>query len=70
METIVWLIKTDETVYDRHMIIASIEEVRERFEEFLVMVEGGETIVVTRLGKPVCDIVPHRKEQSSAEEQE
>lgn len=43
------------------MKTVSIREVRDRFDEFAQDVEQGETVTVTRDGKPVFDIVPHRK---------
>jgi prevent-host-death family protein len=52
------------------MVIASIDEVRERFAELLAMVEADETIVVTRDGKPVCDVRPHRKVDTSTDDAE
>ncbi|WP_377296332.1 type II toxin-antitoxin system Phd/YefM family antitoxin [Rhizobium sp. SGZ-381] len=43
------------------MKTVSIREVRDRFDEFAQDVEQGETVTVTRDGKPVFDIVPHRR---------
>ena len=42
------------------MIIAPISEARWRLSVLARLVEAGETIVVTRTGRPVFDIVPHR----------
>jgi antitoxin (DNA-binding transcriptional repressor) of toxin-antitoxin stability system len=50
------------------MLIASITEVRKRFEEFAKLVESGETIVLTRWGKPIADMRPHQKPQESIED--
>jgi|GEM_PF-5216329 len=38
----------------------SITEIRARWLEIRARVEAGETIVVTRHGKPVADLHPHR----------
>ncbi len=37
-----------------------ISEARRRLGALARLVEAGETIVVTRKGRPVVDIVPHR----------
>ena len=39
----------------------SIRDAKNRLTELARRVEQGETIVVTRNGKPVLDLVPHRK---------
>lgn len=39
----------------------SIRDAKNRLTELAREVEGGETIVVTRNGKPVLDLVPHKK---------
>jgi prevent-host-death family protein len=39
----------------------SIREAKNRLTELAREVEDGETIVITRNGKPVADLVPHRK---------
>jgi prevent-host-death family protein len=39
-----------------------LQDVGERTDELLDRVEGGETIVITRQGKPVANLVPHRPE--------
>ena len=39
----------------------SIRDVKNRLTELAREVEAGETIVVTRNGRPVFDLVPHRK---------
>jgi prevent-host-death family protein len=43
------------------MKIVSIREAKNKLTELARKVEGGETIVVTRNGRPVFDLVPHRK---------
>ena len=42
------------------MTFVSIREAKNRLNELARQVEGGETIVVTRNGRPVFDLVPHR----------
>ncbi len=41
------------------MKTVSMKEARDQFGELALRVEQGETVVVTRDGKPVLDIVPH-----------
>jgi prevent-host-death family protein len=43
------------------MTTVSIKEAKNRLSELGRKVEKGETIVVTRNGKPVFDLVPHPK---------
>ena len=43
------------------MATVSIEEIKDRLTELARRVEHGETIVVTRDGEPVLDLVPHRR---------
>lgn len=43
------------------MANVSIREAKTRLTELARRVEKGETIVVTRNGKPVLDLVPHRR---------
>lgn len=38
----------------------SLTEMQERLEELASAVEAGETVVVTRDGHPILDMVPHR----------
>ena len=38
----------------------SIREAKNRLTELARLVEKGETIAVTRNGKPILDLVPHR----------
>jgi prevent-host-death family protein len=38
----------------------SIRDAKNRLTELARTVENGETIVVTRNGRPVLDLVPHR----------
>ena len=42
------------------MTTVSIKEAKDRLTALAGRVEGGETVVVTRNGKPVFDLVPHR----------
>ena len=42
------------------MSTVSIREAKNRLTELARQVERGETIVVTRNGRPVFDLVPHR----------
>ena len=43
------------------MKTVSIREAKNRLTELAREVESGATVVVTRNGRPVFDIVPHRK---------
>jgi prevent-host-death family protein len=47
--------------YNYAMATVSIKDAKNRLTELARRVEEGETIVVTRNGKPVLDLVPHRK---------
>lgn len=38
----------------------SIKEAKNRLSELVRRAEAGETVVVTRDGKPVADVVPHQ----------
>jgi prevent-host-death family protein len=38
----------------------SLTEMQQRLEELANAVEAGETVVVTRDGRPILDLVPHR----------
>jgi prevent-host-death family protein len=42
------------------MKIVSIRDAKNRLTELARTVENGETIVVTRNGRPVLDLVPHK----------
>lgn len=42
------------------MTTVSIKDAKNRLTELARQVEKGETIVVTRNGKPVLDLVPHQ----------
>jgi len=42
------------------MATVSIKEAKDRLTALARLVESGETVVVTRNGKPVFDLVPHR----------
>lgn len=37
----------------------SLKEARDKFAQLLRRAEAGETVVITRHGKPVADLVPH-----------
>ena len=43
------------------MRTVSIKEAKDRLTALARRVEKGETIVVTRNGKPIIDLVPHRQ---------
>jgi prevent-host-death family protein len=43
------------------MRTVSIKDAKNRLTELARRVEKGETIVVTRNGTPILDLVPHRK---------
>ena len=43
------------------MRTVSIKEARDRLTALARDVENGETVVVTRNGKPIFDLVPHRQ---------
>jgi len=43
-------------------MIVSIRDAKNRLTELARKVEAGETVTVTRNGKPVFDLVPHRAE--------
>jgi prevent-host-death family protein len=43
------------------LYVSEIEAV-DRFDELLARVEAGETVVITRGGKPVVNFVPYRRE--------
>jgi len=43
------------------MTMIALEEAATTLAELAARVEGGETIVVTRDGRPVLDLVPHRR---------
>ena len=42
------------------MTTVSMKEAKNRLTELARLVEQGETVVVTRNGRPVLDLVPHR----------
>lgn len=42
------------------MTTVSIREAKNRLTELARRVEQGETVVITRNGRPVLDLVPHR----------
>ena len=41
------------------MVTVSIREAKNRFHKLVRLAEAGETVTVTRYGKPVMDIVVH-----------
>lgn len=43
------------------MTIVTLEDAGPRLTELARLVEDGETVTVTRDGKPVLDLVPHRR---------
>ena len=43
------------------MVTVSIKDAKDRLTELARLVEKGETVVITRNGTPVVDLVPHRK---------
>jgi prevent-host-death family protein len=45
------------------MTTVSMREAKNKLTELARRVEGGETIIVTRHGKPVLDLVPHKAKQ-------
>lgn len=45
------------------MTTVSIKDAKNRLTELARQVEKGETIVVTRNGKPVFDLVPHQSKR-------
>lgn len=44
-----------------HMKTVSIREAKNKLTELAREVESGETIVVTRNGRPIFDLIPHRE---------
>lgn len=46
--------------YTNTMPTVSMKEAKDRLTALARLVEKGETVVVTRNGKPAFDIVPHR----------
>lgn len=46
---------------DKVLETITIEDAEARLDELARRVEQGETIVVTRDGKPVLDLVPHKR---------
>ena len=42
------------------MALYSIKQARDRFTELARLVETGEEVVITRNGKPIAELVPHR----------
>jgi prevent-host-death family protein len=48
--------------YFGRMTVVSIKDAKNRFSELGRRAEQGETVIVTRNGKPAFDLVPHRTE--------
>ena len=51
----------ERTWFDNRMKTVSIRDAKNRLTELARKVEKGKTIVVTRNGSPVFDLVPHKK---------
>jgi prevent-host-death family protein len=45
------------------MSTVSMKDAKNRFAELVRQAESGDTVVVTRNGEPVADIVPHKKKK-------
>jgi prevent-host-death family protein len=45
------------------MTVISIRDAKNRLTEIARQVENGETITVTRNGRPILDLVPHRPQK-------
>ena len=43
------------------MTTVSIKDAKNRLTELARLVEQGETVTVTRNGKPILDLVPHKR---------
>lgn len=43
------------------MATVSMKDAKNRLTELARLVEGGETVIVTRNGRPVMDLVPHKR---------
>jgi prevent-host-death family protein len=43
------------------MTTVSIKEAKDRLTSLARLAEKGETVVITRNGKPVADLVPHKE---------
>ena len=48
--------------YNSDMKTVSIRDAKNRLTELARSVESGETIVVTRNGRPILDLVPHKQQ--------
>jgi prevent-host-death family protein len=55
------VVKVATSGYIFFMTTVSIKQARDRLTALARRVEKGETVTVTRNGKPVFDLVPHRK---------
>ena len=43
------------------MVQVNVHEAKTKLSKLLEMVEGGETVVIARNGKPVVELIPARK---------
>lgn len=43
------------------MVQVNVHEAKTRLSKLLEMVEGGETVVIARNGKPVVELIPAKK---------
>jgi prevent-host-death family protein len=55
------LVKVATGGYNYLMRTVSIKEAKDHLTALARQVENGETVVVTRNGKPIFDLVPHRR---------
>jgi prevent-host-death family protein len=58
-----WLAKVAIGSYFFDMTTVSIKQAKDQLTALARRVEQGETVVVTRNGKPVFDLVPHREKK-------
>jgi prevent-host-death family protein len=45
------------------MAIVNLKDAKDRLSELVRDAEKGETVVITRNGEPVADLVPHKKKK-------
>lgn len=43
------------------MITVNVHEAKTHLSKLLERIEAGETVIIARAGKPVADLVPHRR---------
>jgi prevent-host-death family protein len=53
-----------------HMEFVSVRELRNRTTEVVARIENGEAVTLTVRGRPVADIVPHRRRRDALPAQE